>query len=142
MDSITERYLYSPLSHCTVALLFCLLAGSSLSINSQQQLSSFERERGRMMLKIIKDDLKAHYYDPTFRGMNLDEKFSAAEEKIKNATSNSQVFTIIAQTLIELNDSHTFFLPPPRGFKVEYGWQMQIIGDQAHVIAVKPGSDA
>ena len=143
MHSITERYFHSSLSHFTIALLLCLLTGSSESINSQQQqLSSFERERGRMMLKIIKEDVKGHYYDPTFRGMNLDEIFNAADEKIKHAISNSQVFTIIAQTLMELNDSHTFFLPPPRGFRVEYGWQMQIIGDQAHVIAVKPGSDA
>ena len=94
------------------------------------------------MLKIIKDDVKEHYYDPTFHGLDLDEKFRAADEKIKLAASNSQVFTIIAQTLMELNDSHTFFLPPPRGFRIEYGWQMQTIGDKAYVTAVKPGSDA
>ena len=136
-----ERPLHRSLSYFAFVIL--VLSGSLVSISSQQQqLSSFERDRGRMMLNIIKDDVKEHYYDPTFRGINLEEKFSAAEEKIKHATSNSQVFTIIAQTLMELNDSHTFFLTPPRGFKVEYGWYMQMIGEKAHVIAVKPGSDA
>jgi len=95
-----------------------------------------------MMLGIIKDDLKEHYYDATFHGMNVDESFKTAEEKIKQATSNSQVFGIIAQTLMQLNDSHTFFLPPPRGFKVEYGWKMQVFGDACYVSVVKPGSDA
>ena len=138
-----ERHFRRSLSYFAFALLICVLSGSLVSISSQQQqLSSFERDRGRMMLNIIKDDVKEHYYDPTFRGINLEEKFSAAEEKIKHATSNSQVFTIIAQTLMELNDSHTFFLTPPRGFKVEYGWYMQMIGEKAHVIAIKPGSDA
>jgi len=138
-----ERHFHRSLSYLAFALLIGLLCGSSVSTSSQQQqLSGFERDRGRMMLNIIKDDVKEHYYDPTFRGINLEERFSAAEEKIKQATSNSQVFTIIAQTLMELNDSHTFFLPPPRGFKVEYGWHMQMIGAKAHVIAVKPGSDA
>jgi carboxyl-terminal processing protease len=94
------------------------------------------------MLKIIKDDLNEHYYDPTFHGVKIEDAFKAAEEKIKVATANSQVFTIIAQTLMQLDDSHTFFLSPPRGFKVEYGWHMQIFGDAAYVSVVKPGSDA
>ena len=123
------------------AVLLAVAAGDSLPVSSQQ-LNGFERERGRMMLKIVKDDVKEHYYDPTFHGLNLDERFKAADEKIKQATSNSQVFAIIAQTLLELNDSHTFFLPPPRGFRVEYGWRMQLIGDACYVTVVKPGSDA
>lgn len=143
MSLTIERRSHRSLSYFAFASVICLLCGSFVSISSQQQqLSSFERDRGRMMLNIIKEDVKEHYYDPKFRGLNLEEKFSAAEEKIKHATSNSQVFTIIAQTLMQLNDSHTFFLPPPRGFKVEYGWHMQIIGEKAHVVAVKPGSDA
>ena len=143
MKLTIRRHFHRSFSYFAFTLSICLLCSSLVSISSQQQqLSSFERERGRMMLNIIKDDVKEHYYDPTFRGIKLDENFSAAEEKIKQATSNSQVFAIIAQTLMVLNDSHTFFLPPPRGFKVEYGWHMQMIGEKAHVIAVKPGSDA
>jgi C-terminal processing protease CtpA/Prc len=129
-----------PLLFAPAVLLALTLGGAPPA--RPQQLNGFERERGRMMLKIVKDDLKEHYYDPTFRGLNLDEKFKAADEKIKQATSNSQVFSIIAQALLELNDSHTFFLPPMRGFRVEYGWRMQVIGDACHVTAVKPGSDA
>src|SRR5205085_12587427 len=48
----------------------------------------------------------------------------------------------IAQTVVELNDSHTFFIPPPRPVDVDYGWKMQVVGDRALVTAVKPGSDA
>lgn len=129
------------LFHLVFAALLALSAGGALPIFSQQ-ISGYERERGRMMLKIVKDDLKDHYYDPTFHGMNLDESFQVAEEKIKQATTNSQIFAIIAQTLMALNDSHTFFLPPMRGFRVEYGWQMQAYGDKCYVTVIKPGSDA
>src|SRR6185503_14747127 len=52
------------------------------------------------------------------------------------------IFGTIAQVLVELNDSHTTFLPPGRSSKTEYGWQMQAIGDKAYVTTVKPGSDA
>ena len=123
------------------AVLFLLHIGALLPATSQS-LSSFERDRGRMMLKIIKDDIKKNYYDPTFRGIDLDAHFKAAEEKIKQATSNAEIFGIIAQALLGFKDSHTFFIPPARVNRIEYGWQMQMIGDTCYVTAVKPGSDA
>jgi len=127
----------------TLAALASLLAALDTSTPLHAQtLSGFERDRGRMMLGIIKDDVKKHYYDPTFRGIDIDARFKEAEEKIKQATSNGQVFRIIARVLLDFNDSHTFFLPPSRASRSDYGWQMQIVGDMCYVAAVKPGSDA
>jgi len=93
------------------------------------------------MLDTIKDELKRNYYDPAFHGMNLDTRFKEADAKIKQSTSMGQVLGIIAQVLIELNDSHTFFLPPGRSSRTDYGWVMQMIGEKCYVVAVKPGSD-
>ena len=119
-----------------------LFAGTLFSALGQQLPSSLDRDRGRAMLRVIKDDLKQNYYDPNYHGMDLEARFKIADEKIKDATSLGQIFGIIAQALIDLEDSHTFFLPPGRSYKTEYGWQMQIIGDKCYVVAVKPGSDA
>jgi carboxyl-terminal processing protease len=124
----------------SIAML--LFAGALFSALGQQPPSSLDRERGRSMLQMIKDDLKKNYYDPTYHGMDLEIRFRTAEEKIKGATSLGQIFGIIAQALIDLDDSHTFFLPPGRSYNTEYGWQMQIIGDKCYVVAVKSGSDA
>ncbi len=107
-----------------------------------QQNLNFERDRGRIMLGQIKSDIKKNYYDPTFHGMDLEERFKMAEQKINQATSIGHIFGIIAQAVIELNDSHTIFIPPPRAARTDYGWQMQIVGDACYVVAVKPGSDA
>ena len=74
--------------------------------------------------------------------MNVQERFKAANQKIDDATSNGQVFGIIAQVLIELDDSHTFLIPPERASRTDYGWQMQMIRDKCFVVAVEPGSDA
>lgn len=100
------------------------------------------RDNGQTMLKVVKDDLKDNYYDPNFHGMDLDTRFKEANEKIKSAKGEGQVYSIIAQVLVELNDSHTRFIPPDRLVRVDYGWRMQVIGDSCYVIAVKPGSDA
>jgi C-terminal processing protease CtpA/Prc len=107
-----------------------------------QSLDRIERERAHAMLGVIKDELKKNYYDPTFRGMDVDARFKLADEKIKQAASLNQAFGVIAQALLDLNDSHTTFSPPSRSVSVEYGWQMQAVGDKTYVVAVRPGSDA
>ena len=113
-----------------------------VSAAAQSAPTDLERSRGRTMLNAVKNDLKRNYYDPTFRGIDIDARFKQAEERIKNAPSLNHIFGIIAETLVELNDSHTFFLPPRRSYTFDYGWEMQMIGDKCYVIAVKPGSDA
>jgi carboxyl-terminal processing protease len=120
----------------------CFLSSHAVLSAFAQALSNFDRDRGLIMLETIKNDIKKNYYDPTFHGMDLDTRFKAAEQQIKKATSIGQVFGIIAQAVIELNDSHTTFIPPQRSSRTEYGWQMQMIGDACYVISVKPGSDA
>jgi len=74
--------------------------------------------------------------------MDVEARFRAAEEKIKQAQSRDALVVTVAQVLLDLNDSHTFLLPPPRAARVEYGWQMKMFGDDCFVSAVKPKSDA
>ena len=132
------------LSLCASAIIaaICVLTLASLNPITAQSPSNFDRDRAKTMLRTIKEDIKKHYYDPNFRGLDLDARFLAAEEKLKKATSLGQLFGIIAQAMAYLNDSHTRFIPPSRSASTEYGWQMQMIGDKCFVVAIKPGSDA
>jgi carboxyl-terminal processing protease len=121
----------------------CLMAPHALqSTLGKQPNLNFERDKARTMLRTIKEELKKNYYDTNFHGMDIEARFNTAEAKIKEAQSVGQLFGIIAQTLMDLNDSHTFFLPPELASRVEYGLQMQAFGDKVFVSAVKTGSDA
>lgn len=100
------------------------------------------RARGREMLKTIKTDLKNSYYDASFRGIDVDSAFRDADQRISEAGSTAQILDIIARFLAQLNDPQTFFIPPPLEISVEYGWRMQMIGDNCYVTTVKSGSDA
>jgi len=121
--------------------LMLLLTVCSISY-AQTPPSGEDRDNARSMLSTVKSDLQKYYYDPQFGGMNLDERFKTAEEKINHATSLAQLLGIVGQVLLDLNDSHTFFLPPGRTYKTEYGWRMKAVGDRCYVVAVKPQSDA
>jgi carboxyl-terminal processing protease len=124
------------------SLLLVCVALVSAEHARAQGFGNFGREHGRAVLKSLKGDLEKNYYDESIRGEILDSRFKQAEEKINAATSTGQVLGVIAQALVDLNDSHTFFLPPQRVSRTQYGWQMQMIGDDCFVVAVKPGSNA
>ncbi|MEW6364487.1 MAG: S41 family peptidase [Acidobacteriota bacterium] len=135
--------------HCCRAGFVLVVVGACTAaslVNSQEAraegLSKIERERSRVMLKVIKDDIKKHYYDRAFHGVKLEARFAEADSRLHEATSIAHAFGIIGQALLDFDDSHTFFIPPPRTNRVDYGWQVQMIGEKCNVIAVKPGSDA
>jgi C-terminal processing protease CtpA/Prc len=124
------------------AFASCLLITIAVSLASAQSLSSFEKQRGQSMLDQVREDIKKNYYDPQFHGVDLDATFKAASEKIKSAVSNEQVMGIIAQAVLSLDDSHTFFIPPQRQVSVDYGFDLAMIGDECYVSKVTKGSDA
>lgn len=138
--SVARLFLFS------LALLLCGLASASLKPLAAQTPSAEDvkrdHNRGLAMLQLMKDYLKEFYYDPKYHGIDLDVRFKTAEEKIKEAVNIGQILGIVAQSMADLNDSHTFFVPPPRPVDVEYGWKMQMIGDTCYVVGVKQGSDA
>ena len=142
MHGSTLLRIINPLSKRKLIALAILLTSGLFSTGSAQSIIQYDRDAGRQMLKMIRLDLEKNYYDPNFHGIDVEERFGQADERIKNAKSNGEIFGIIAQVLLDFDDSHLFFLPPPRVAKVEYGWQMQAVGDKCFVVAVKPGSDA
>lgn len=99
-------------------------------------------DRARTMLHDAYDVVKKEYYDPKIHGLDWDARFHEHDEKIKNATSLGQAFGVIAGFLDGLNDSHTFFRPPSRQTRVEYGYRMQVFGENVFITRVRPGTDA
>ena len=136
--------LFKYIQRCAYALVIICAAVTIGAQNSAraQGLALHDRDNAEAMLRAAKEDLKKYYYDSSLRGIDLEAKFNEAEEKLKQANTRDQLVIVIAQALLDLNDSHTFFVPPSRAAKVQYGWEMQMIGENAYVTAVKPRSDA
>ena len=107
-----------------------------------QQLSNLDRGRAEDMLHTVGEDVRKHYYDPKFHGLDWDAKLAEARRQIGEAKSFNMAMSHIAAMLDTLNDSHTFFLPPQHAFRHDFGWQYQIIGEQCFGTQVRPKSDA
>ncbi len=117
-----------------------VLLGSARTTYSQ--LGPYDRDSAKVMLAEVRDDLKKNYYDANLRGLKLDERVKEAEERIMKAQTRDQLIIPIAQLMLELNDSHTFFLPPFRAARVRYGFRMRMVGDDCFITDVNPKSDA
>jgi C-terminal processing protease CtpA/Prc len=118
-----------------------LFAIAGLRPARPEELSKFELERGKMMLRIVRDDLEKYYYSTDYHGLQLDEAFQTAGDKLARATSISQVLAAVARPLLQVDDSHTFFIPPGRAAQVQFGWRMGAIGDRCYITAVQAGTD-
>ena len=108
-----------------------------------QKTSSFALQDAQSMLQQFASDVKKHYYDPKFHGLDWDSKVGETKQKIDQADTPNRALSEIAALLDSLNDSHTFFLPPqPTAYSHDYGWRAELIGDTCYVTHVHPGSDA
>lgn len=107
-----------------------------------QKFDDFERGRVREMLRNIAADVHKNYYDPKLHGFDFDGRVREADAKIKEADSLGRAFRYVAWALDGLSDSHTYFVPPSRINRTDYGWRMQMFGDHCYVTQVRPKSDA
>jgi S1-C subfamily serine protease len=65
-----------------------------------------------------------------------------AERRLRRVPTLADAFAVIADFLLQFDDSHTTFIPPDRRVRVDYGWTMAMVGDVPLVQSVDPGSDA
>src|SRR5687768_11747573 len=126
-------------SHRLVALtcaLFCAIA----PVFSQNL--EFERVRHREILRLVKEDFKKNYYDPTFKGVDIEAKHKVSIEKMEKAESIGQMSGTIAQFLLDFDDSHLFFVPPGKNNKTDYGFEFRMIGAKCLVTSIDKKSEA
>ncbi len=90
----------------------------------------------------MKSALKLVYFDNKYRGMDLDARFDAARDRIRTLEYDWQMYRVLVQLLMELDDSHTRIYLPRRNDHFDYGFSMQTFNKVCLVSAVKKGSDA
>ena len=113
-----------------------------LAAAAAAQSLAVDRQRGLQMLDQIREDLVEHYYDPTFHGIDLEALVDRARQRIGQAQSLGEVFGALGGVCLDLKDSHTIFLPPPRVQDVHYGWSWRYVGDRALVDSIDDDGDA
>jgi C-terminal processing protease CtpA/Prc len=124
---------------CAAALLAAI---PSASLFSQQKIDSVNLFRAQGMLRDAHENVKKYYYDPKYRGVDIDALYRDYNFRMENAASLSQAFSLIASYLDALHDTHTFFSPPARPYRLDSGYRLQMYGENCFVTRVRPATDA
>lgn len=118
-----------------LAVALCASAAAAQSLEK-------ERRRGVEILREVKGLLQRRYYDPSFGGLDLSARVARAEADMKTASSERMAYGVVARLVADLEDSHTFFVPPAPAGAIDYGWTPRMVGERCFVVEVRPDSDA
>jgi C-terminal processing protease CtpA/Prc len=125
----------------TRLVLICL-ALILIPLVAVAQSIKYQRAKFQDVIKVITSEVKKVYFDENFNGIDLEEKSKAAIELVKAANTETEMMAIIANFLIEFDDSHLFYIPPIKVSDTDYGWEMSMVGDKCFVTDVSSDSDA
>jgi C-terminal processing protease CtpA/Prc len=109
---------------------------------AQQKIDPMDLSRVQGMLRDAYDSVKKHYHDPQFHGIDWEARYRQFQDQLKTVHSLNEGLLSIAGFLDGLGDSHTYFMPPSRPYRMDYGYRMQLFGDTAFITRVRPGTDA
>jgi carboxyl-terminal processing protease len=105
-------------------------------------ISKTDRERALGILDTVVKGIQENYYDPKTNGVDWNAVLANARIKIAESNSLDAALAQVAAAVGVLNDSHTVFEPPYRPYKLDWGFQYQMIWSRCFVTRVRPGSDA
>jgi len=138
----------APLHRLSAAALFFSLLFAPVfqtraqQASSQQPITDLERGRAQIMLSQVDEELTKGYYDPSFHGIDIDKRYKDFQERLKRVPTLGEAYRTVAAFLSGLDDSHTFFDPPQRSYRFDYGYRLEMIGDKCFITQVRPGTDA
>ncbi|MGC1370890.1 MAG: S41 family peptidase [Candidatus Sulfotelmatobacter sp.] len=138
--------------HRSVAFLGIILAMLAPTTATPQQsitlggangaISKADRERALGILNGVSKGIQELYYDPKMNGVDWNAVLSNARAKIAASNSLNEALTQIAIAVDSLHDSHTAFEPPARPYRLDFGFEYQMVWSLCFVTRVRPGSDA
>jgi len=101
-------------------------------------------ERGRMedIMDVVAKDIQKKFYDPKLRGADWKAITEKARQRIRQSDHIGEMLAAIASVPYQLYDSHTYFIPPGRSAKVDYGFEAEPFAKDVLVYKLKKNGPA
>jgi carboxyl-terminal processing protease len=103
-----------------------------------------KHERGRMedIMDVVAKDIQRKFYDPKLKGVDWKTISERARQRIRQADHLGDMLAAIASVPYQLYDSHTYFIPPGRSAKVDYGFEAEPFAKDILVYKLKKDGPA
>ena len=100
-------------------LLAVLAPATSLNAQTSEGLRRAAVERD---LRALHAELKRSYFDPGFKGNDIEKLYQQASEAVKRANSLAEMQTAVVKYLDVFDDSHTYYIPDRRISLSDFGF--------------------
>lgn len=123
-------------------ILLALFAVPVLSAQQPSQLTPQARKQISDMLRDAYNEVKMHYYDPKYQGVDWEGRYQQFVAKIDSLHDTGGGIALTASFLDGLKDSHTYLIPPGHADDFDLGYRLGLVGDTCFVTRIRPKSDA
>ena len=95
-------------------------------------------QRGEIedILKIVAADVQKVFFDPHLKGLDWPALTEQAREQIRASNNTGKMFLAIVSLLDKLEDSHTYFIPPPMTEQADFGFKARPYGPEIRVYEI------
>jgi carboxyl-terminal processing protease len=97
---------------------------------------SVQRGEVEDILKIVSTDVQKNFYDPRLKGLDWAALTEETRQHIEASKNTGQMFLAIISLLDKLQDSHTYFVPPPLTQQADFGFRARPYGSDIRVYNV------
>lgn len=103
-----------------------------------------KHERGRMedIMDVVAKDIQRNFYDPGLKGVDWKAITERARQRVRQADLLNDMLAAVASVPYQLNDSHTYFIPPGRWVSIDYGFEAEPFGKDILVYKMKKDGPA
>jgi len=116
-------------SFCSRFVIF----GIVLHLSAMAWAQSVQRGEWEDILKVVSSDVQKTFYDPELKGLNWAELTEQTRQRIHNAKSTAEMVLAVSSLPARLDDSHTYFVPPPLTARSDFGFKARAYDAEVRV---------
>ncbi len=116
--------------------LILLVLTAFATLAPQGLAQSVERGEWEDILKLVSADVQKNFYDPQMKGLNWAKLTEETRERIKNSNNAGPMILAVSALLARLQDSHTYFVPPPLTAQADFGFSARAYAEEVRVYEI------
>ncbi len=98
---------------------------------------SVQRGEWEDVLKQVSADVQKNFYDPGMKGLDWSALTDETRQHIRTSDNVGQMILAISSLLGQLQDSHTYFIPPRLTAYSDFGFKAKAYGDDVRVYEIE-----
>lgn len=116
-------------------VLVCVVLLLSMS-SSLLQGQNVQRGEMEDILRIVAADVQKNFYDPRLKGLDWLALTEQTRQQIQASNNTGKMLLAIVSLLDKLEDSHTYFVPPPLTEQADFGFKARPYGSEVRVYEI------